>query len=59
MVRRGANIGSRNDAAIAKAKYLGETHGVKAVAYKVDGVCNLYRYEYGVNSANKGSLELR
>ncbi|EYE98563.1 NAD(P)-binding protein [Aspergillus ruber CBS 135680] len=25
-----------NDAAVAKAKYLGETHGVRAVAYKVD-----------------------
>ncbi|OJJ83229.1 uncharacterized protein ASPGLDRAFT_48626 [Aspergillus glaucus CBS 516.65] len=25
-----------NDAAVAKAKYLGETHGVMAVAYKVD-----------------------
>lgn len=32
-----ANIASRNDAAVEKAKSFSDTHKIKAVSYQVDG----------------------
>lgn len=58
-VVRGEANGNRNDAAVAKAKYLGETHGVRAVAYKVDGECAFIDMHVNMNGANEGSFELR
>lgn len=51
---RQANWSGRNDAAIKKAESLAQTHGIKAIAYKVDSMLGDYVPVLSTRTANLG-----